>query len=136
MFHFAPHSTLNTSTSSLSPTVLCYSRLLLRTQTCCPRIHLSTVKIHGGMVLLRDTPPPQVMSPTGSSSTGFWSSHKINSLTTRMTLKKWVSKKVFLQPISLRFGREHCDAARLGPRRRAIASDAVLTTEITGMKRK
>ena len=29
-------------------------------------------------------------------------------------------KKVVLQPISSRLGRKHCDAARLGPRRRAI----------------
>ena len=29
-------------------------------------------------------------------------------------------EKVVLQSISLRFGRKHCDAARLGPRRRAI----------------
>ena len=34
--------------------LLCYCRPLLRTQTCCPRIHLSTVKIHGKMVLLRN----------------------------------------------------------------------------------
>ena len=34
--------------------LLCYCRPLLRTQTCCPRIHLSTVKIHRRMVLLRN----------------------------------------------------------------------------------
>ena len=33
--------------------LLCYCRPLLRTQTCCPRIHLSTMKIHGRMVLPR-----------------------------------------------------------------------------------
>ena len=50
MFHLAPHSTLNTSTSCLSfPPPLCYCRPLLRTQTCCPRIQLSTVKIQGRM---------------------------------------------------------------------------------------
>ena len=36
-----------------------------RTQTCCPRIHLSTVKIHGGMVLPRNSTHPQVTSPKG-----------------------------------------------------------------------
>ena len=57
--------------------LLCYCRPLLRTQTCSPRIHLSTVKIHGGMVRVRNSTLPQVMSPKGSSSTGFWSFHKI-----------------------------------------------------------
>ena len=33
--------------------LLCCCRL--RTQTCCPRIHLSTVKIYGGMALLRNS---------------------------------------------------------------------------------
>ena len=72
MCHLAPHSTLNTSTRSFSP----ISPALLRTQSSCPRIHLSTLKFHGGMVLLRKSTPPQVMSPRGSSSTGFWSTHK------------------------------------------------------------
>ena len=72
--------------------LLCCCRLLLRTQTCCPRIQLSTAKIHCRMTLLRNTPPPQVMSPKGSSSTGFWSNHKIKELTTRMALKNLVSK--------------------------------------------
>ena len=59
MFHLAPHSTLNTPAQVLSHLpLLCYCRPLLRTQTC-PRIHLSTVKIHGGMVLLRNFTPPQ-----------------------------------------------------------------------------
>ena len=39
--------------------LLCYCRPLLRIQTCCPRIHLSTVKILGRMVLLRNSTPPQ-----------------------------------------------------------------------------
>ena len=60
--------------------LLCYCRPLLQTLTCCPRIHLSTVKIHGRMVLLRNSTPPQVMSPEGSSSTGFWSIHKIKKM--------------------------------------------------------
>ena len=59
------------------PPLLCCCRPLLRTQTCCPRIHLSAVKIQGRMVLLRNSTPPQVMSPKGSSSTGFWSTHRI-----------------------------------------------------------
>ena len=33
--------------------------------------------IHGRMVLLRNFTPPQDASPKGSSSTGFWSTHKI-----------------------------------------------------------
>ena len=49
---------------------LCYCLPLLRFQTCCSRIHLSTVKIHGGVALLRNTILPRVMSPRGSSSTG------------------------------------------------------------------
>ena len=57
--------------------LLCHCRPLLRTQTCCPRMQLSTVKTHGRMALLRNTTPPQVMNPKGSSSTGFWSNHKI-----------------------------------------------------------
>ena len=73
--------------------LLCYCRLLLRTQTCCPRIHVSTVKIHGRMVLVRNSTPPQVMSPRGSSSTGFWPTHKIKELTTRMILRKLVSNR-------------------------------------------
>ena len=48
-------------------------------------ITLATEKLFGhgqeddvsGMVLLRNSTPPQVMSPKGSSSTGFWSTHKI-----------------------------------------------------------
>ena len=44
---------------TLTPPLLCSCRPLLRTQTCCPRIHISTVKIHGGMVLLRKSTPPQ-----------------------------------------------------------------------------
>ena len=49
---------------------------LLPTHTCCSRAQLSTVKIHGRMVLLRNSTPPQVMSPKGSSSTGLWSTQK------------------------------------------------------------
>ena len=60
---------------SLLPLLCCC--LLLRTQTSCPRIQLSTVKIHGRMALPRNIPPPKVTSPKGSSSTGFWSNHKI-----------------------------------------------------------
>ena len=48
-------------------------------------ITLATEKLFGhgqeddvsGMVLLRNSTPPQVMSSKGSSSTGFWSTHKI-----------------------------------------------------------
>ena len=47
MFHPAPQMTRNTCTSALSlPPLLCCSRPLLRSQTCRPRIHVSTVKIH------------------------------------------------------------------------------------------
>ena len=74
-------------------TLLCCCRLLLRTQTCCQRIQLSTAKIHGRMALLRNIPlVHRFMSPKGSSATGFWSNHKIKKLTTRMILKKLVSK--------------------------------------------
>ena len=41
--------------------LLRYCRTLLRTQTCCPRIHLSTVKIHCRMVLLRNSTPPHIV---------------------------------------------------------------------------
>ena len=68
----------------------CCCRLLLRTQTCCPRVQLSTAKIHGRMALLRNIPPAQVMSAKESSSTGFWSNHKIKQLTTKMISKKLV----------------------------------------------
>ena len=37
--------------------------------------------------------PPQVMSPKGSSSTGFWSIHKIKELTIMMILRKMVSNR-------------------------------------------
>ena len=36
----------------------CCCRPPLRTQTCCPRIQLSTAKIHSRMALLRNTTPP------------------------------------------------------------------------------
>ena len=64
MFHLASHSTLNNSTSSFlftSPVLLSPSSP--RTQTCCPRIQLSTVKIHGRMVLPRNSTPPQFKDP-------------------------------------------------------------------------
>ena len=52
-------------------------------------------------------------------------------------LGKWC-QTVVLQPIidtfSLRFGREHCNAARLGPRRRAITQDAGCTLYIRERK--
>ena len=73
---------------SLSPTSLCYCRPLVRTQTCCPRIHLSTVKIHGRMVLPRNSTPPQVMSPRGSSSTGFWSIHQNRTIDDQDDIEK------------------------------------------------
>ena len=43
-----------------------------RKQTCCPRIHLSTVKIHGRMVLPRSSNPPQ---ETKRSGTELWVIH-------------------------------------------------------------
>ena len=101
----------------------CYCRPRLQTRTCCPRIHLSIVKIHGRIVLLRNSTPPQVMSPRRSNSTGFWSNHKSNNWRPGWHWRNWC-QTVVLQPIidtfSLRFGRKHCDAARLGRRRRAI----------------
>ena len=53
MFHLASHSTLNTSTSSLSLT----SPVLLSSSSPNPD---STVRIHGGMVLQRNSTPPQI----------------------------------------------------------------------------
>ena len=58
--------------------LLCYYRPLLRTQICCRRIRLSTAKIRGRMVLLRNSTSPQVMNPRESSSTRIWSNHKSN----------------------------------------------------------
>ena len=93
MFHLALHSTLNTSTSSLSYLpLLCDIRLPLRHQTCCPRIHLSAVKNHGRMALPRITNLSQVMSPRGSSSTGHCSTNQVRELTIRIILRKLVSK--------------------------------------------
>ena len=70
MFHLAPHSTLNTSTSSLLFTSLVLQSSTSPTETCCPRIHLGTVKIHGRMALLGNTNPPQIMRhPTRTSKT-------------------------------------------------------------------
>ena len=59
-----------------------------------PVVHVSNYPLRRSTAgwLLRNTPPPQVMSPKGSSSTGFWSNHKIKELTTRMVLKNLVSK--------------------------------------------
>ena len=69
MSHPLLHATLNTSTSSLSHLpILCHCHPLLRSQTCRPRVHSSTVKIHGGVALLRNFILPQVMSPRRSSS--------------------------------------------------------------------
>ena len=63
MCRLAPHSTLNTSTSSLSFPLLCHSRPFLRTQACSPRIHSSTVKIHWRMVLLQNSTLPHETHP-------------------------------------------------------------------------
>ena len=41
---------------------LCYCRPLRPSQTCCPRIQVSTVKIHGKMALRRNSTPPQALS--------------------------------------------------------------------------
>ena len=68
-------------------------------KTCCPRIHLSTVKIHGKMVLLRNSTPPQVMSPKGSSSTGFWSTHKNQIIDDQDDIEEIGVKPCVLQPI-------------------------------------
>ena len=54
--HVSPCTSRNTEHQhKFSPTclscvavVLCFCRPLLRTQTCCPRIHLPIVEIHGG----------------------------------------------------------------------------------------
>ena len=51
--------------------LLCYCLSLLQNQTCCRRLHLSTAKIHGRMAVSRNTNPPQVKSPEGSSSAGW-----------------------------------------------------------------
>ena len=91
MFHLAPHGTLNTSTSSLprtSPVLLSSSSPnpdLLSTH---PLIHCKDQRRDGTSTEFHSS---TVMSPKGSSSTGFWSTHKIKKLTTRMTLRKLVS---------------------------------------------
>ena len=63
MFHPAPRMTLNTCTRSLSST----SPVLLSSTSPIPDLSstypLPAVKIHGGMVPLRNSSPLQVMSP-------------------------------------------------------------------------
>ena len=73
--------------------LLWYIRLLLRLQTCCPRIHWPTAKIHGRMALPRNAHLSQAMSPKGSSSTGPCSTYQIRKLTIRMILRKLVSNR-------------------------------------------
>ena len=108
------HTLLHTSSPSLSSTSL----VLLSSSpnpdlfSTCPIIHCEDPRQD---VTSTEYHPPQVMSAKGSTSTGFWSNHQIKQLTTKM-----ICQKVDLQPISSRLGRKHCDAARLGPRRRAI----------------
>ena len=75
---------------SLLP-LLCHCRLLLRTQTCCPRIQLFTVKIHGKKALLRNTALPQVTSPKRIEPNRTLVKPQITQLTTRMTMNKLVS---------------------------------------------
>ena len=94
MFHLAPHNTLNTSINSLSPTspVLLSSSSpnpdLLSTH---PFIHCEDPRQDG------NSTPPKVMSPRASSSTDDIEELGVKPLS-----------------FSVRFGREHCDAARLG----------------------
>ena len=120
MFHLAPHITLNTSTSSLSLLpLLCYCRPLLRTQSCCPRIQLSTVKIHGRTALLRNSTPPQnVRAQEDRAQQDSGQPKESNDWRPGWFWGNWC-QTVVLQPIidtfSLRFSRKHCDAARLGP---------------------
>ena len=53
-------------------------RPLLRTQTCCPHIHLSTVKILGKMVLLQNSTPPQFLCQYLSLPSSRLSFHTVN----------------------------------------------------------
>ena len=74
MFHLAPHCILNTSTSSLSHLpLLCCCRPL----TLIPDLLSPIPSIHGRSAVPWNINPPQGMIPTGLSSTGFWSTHKI-----------------------------------------------------------
>ena len=70
MFHFSKHQ------HKFSPTYLsCVSVVFFSEPG--PVVHSSSVKIPCGMALLRNTPPPQVLSSRGSSSKVFSSIHKI-----------------------------------------------------------
>ena len=78
MSHPPPHCTLNTSTSSLSPT----SPVLLSSSTLNPDLLSPAPFIHKDprrMAVLRPSIPPQVLSPKGSSSTGICQSTKSNN---------------------------------------------------------
>ena len=82
-FALSPHSTMNTSTNSLSHPSPVTVVPRLRTQTCCPppnpvlcpRVHESTAKIHGRMVLLRKSTPPQ----KGKRTSQLWDTAKHES---------------------------------------------------------
>ena len=88
--------------------LLWFCRPLLRTRTCCPGIHVSTVKMHGRMVLLRN-----------STLHRLWAQKDRAQQDSAQPTRYWGTwcQTVVLQPIigtfSLRFGREHCDTARL-----------------------
>ena len=122
MFHLARHSTLNTSTSSLSRT-----SLVLHSSTSPTPDLLSTHPFTRCKDSRQDGISAEYKPLTGyehrSSSTGLCSTYQIRKMTIGMILREWC-RTIVPQPIidtsSLRFGREHCDAARLGLRRRTI----------------
>ena len=132
MFHFAPHSTLNTSTSSLSPTSLVLQSSsspnpdLLSTY---PNIHCEDPRHDGTSTEYSSS---TVHEPKRIELNRILVKPQNQIIDDQEDVEEIGLKKVVLQPISLRFGSKHCDASRLEPRRRAIAWDAGFTTLFTG----
>ena len=97
--------------------LLCCFRLPLRLQACCPRIHLPTAGWHfcGVPTSHRlwaqkgraQQDPVQTIKPGNWRPGWYWGN--------------WcqtVVQQPIIDTLSVRFGREHCNATRLGPRRR------------------
>ena len=120
---FAARDTEHFLTASLFY-LSCVVVVFSRTQNGCQRIQLSTAKTHGRMAHLRNTPPPQVFEPNWIELYRILVKPQNQTLTTRIILRRLGEKKLsYSQSLvhsAYDFGRKHCDAARLGPRRRAI----------------
>ena len=86
----------------------CSCRRLLRTQTCCPRIHSSAVKIHGGMVL-HGTPLLHIQRANNTFRSNGWIS---SEFTERLgnNSSKWQESITRFASKILRFPRIHSKA--------------------------